>query len=69
MFLAQLAGMLFGIALKLPLEILKTLFREKSVKRLKYFRNGHIKKEYAVLPKQILNNKRRFRKLLDKSIA
>ena len=59
----------FGVALKLPQETLKALFREKVVKRLKYFRNGHVKKEYAVLPKRILNNKRQFRKLIDKSIA
>ena len=59
----------FGIALKLPPESLWTVFREKGVKHLKYFRKGHVKKEYAVLPKRILNNKRLFRKLLDKSIA
>ena len=59
----------FGVALKLPPETLDTLFQEKDVKRLKYFHNGHVKKEYAVLPKRILNNKRQFRKLLDKSIA
>ena len=59
----------FGIALKLPPETLETLFQEKGVRHLKYFRNGHVKKEYAVLPKRILNNKRQFKKLLDKSIA
>ena len=59
----------FGIALKLPPEMLEALFREKGIKRLKYFRNGHVKKEYAVLPKRMLNNKRQFRKLLDKSIG
>ena len=59
----------FGIALKLPSETLETLFREKGVKHLKYFHNGHVKKEYAVLPKRILNNKRQLKKLLDKSIV
>ena len=58
----------FGIALKLPSETLLTIFEEKGVKHLKYFRKGHVKKEYAVLPKRILNNKRLFRKLLDKSV-
>ena len=58
----------FGIALKLSPETLETLLREKGVKHLKYFRNGYIKKEYAVLPKRILNNKNRFKKLLDKSV-
>ena len=59
----------FGTALKLPPEMLGTLFREKGVRHLKYFRNGHVKKEYAVIPKRILNNGRQFRKLLDKSIG
>ena len=58
----------FGIALKLPPETLEALLQEKGVKHLKYFRKGHIKKEYAVLPKRMLNNKRQFKKLLDKSI-
>ncbi len=44
----------FGAALKLPPETLESLFSEKGVKRLKYFPNGHIKKEYAVLPKRIM---------------
>ncbi len=44
----------FGIALRLPPEILESVFKEKGVERLKYFPKGHIKKEYAVLPKQLL---------------
>ena len=59
----------FGIALKLPPEILEALFKDKDVTHLKYFRSGHIKKEYAVLPKRILNNKRMLGKLVDQSIA
>ena len=58
----------FGIALKLPKEILDELFREKDVKHLKYFPNGHIKKEYAVLSKRILENKHQLKKLVDESI-
>ena len=58
----------FGVALRLPAETLETLFKETGVKHLRYFRNGHVKKEYAVLPKRILNNKNRFKELLDKSI-
>lgn len=58
----------FGVALKLPREVLDELFREKGVKHLKYFPKGHIKKEYAVLPKRILGNKPLLKKLLDKSI-
>ena len=59
----------FGVALKLPQETLEVLFREKGVKHLKYFPKGHIKKEYAILPKRILNNKRQLKELLDASIT
>ena len=58
----------FGVALRLPPETLNTLFQEKDVKHLKYFSNGHIKKEYAVLPKRILEDENQFKKLADKSI-
>jgi hypothetical protein len=58
----------FGMALKLPPETLATLFQEEGVKHLKYFPNGHIKKDYAVLSKQILNDPARLKKLVNKSI-
>jgi len=58
----------FGVALKLPVETLDELFKEKDVKHLKYFPKGHIKKEYAVLPRRILKNEHQFEKLIDKSI-
>ena len=58
----------FGIALRLPPKTLKSLFGEKGVNHLKYFPNGHIKKEYAVLPKRTLGDKHRLKKLLDKGI-
>ena len=58
----------FGVALRLPPEFLDDLFEEKGVKHLKYFPRGHIKKEYAVLPVRILQDGRRFRTLLDKSV-
>lgn len=58
----------FGVGLKLPREVLDGLFKEKDVKHLKYFPNGHIKKEYAVLPRRILENKHMFKKLVDISI-
>ena len=58
----------FGIALKLPPETLDELFKEKDVKHLKYFPRGHIKKDYAVLPRRILENKRQTQKLIRKSI-
>lgn len=58
----------FGIALRLPLKTLENIFKEKGVKHLKYFPKGHIKKEYAVLPKKILKNKKKFKKLVGESI-
>jgi len=58
----------FGVALRLPPDTLKSVFIEEGVKPLKYFPKGHIKKEYAVLPKQILNDKDQFKRLLDQSI-
>ncbi|MBI1749503.1 MAG: TfoX/Sxy family protein [Acidobacteria bacterium] len=58
----------FGVALRLPPRILADLFKEAGVTPLKYFPNGHVKKEYAVIPSRILDNRARFRQLLDKSI-
>ena len=58
----------FGVALRLPPETLDILFQEKGVKHLKYFPNGHIKKEYAILPKRMVENELQFKKLVDKSI-
>ena len=58
----------FGVGLKLPAETLRGLFQESGVKPLKYFSKGHIKKDYAVLPKRILENRARFRKLVATSL-
>jgi hypothetical protein len=58
----------FGIALRLPPKILDDLFQEKEVKHLKYFPKGHIKKEYAVLSKRVLENKHQLKMLADESI-
>ena len=58
----------FGIALKLPPQILERLFNKKVAKRLKYFPKGHIKKEYAVLQKRITQNTKQFSKLVDQSV-
>lgn len=58
----------FGVALRLPPNTLDTLFQEKKVKYLKYFPKGHIKKEYAVLSKKILDDKHRLKKLVGESI-
>ena len=58
----------FGIALKLPSKTLEDLFNKKVAKRLKYFPKGHIKKEYAVIPKRIVENKRKLCKLVGESL-
>jgi len=58
----------FGLALRLPANILADLFTEAGATQLKYFPNGHVKKEYAVIPTRILRNQRRFRRLLAKSM-
>lgn len=58
----------FGVALKLPAKTLAELFLEDKAKPLKYFPNGHVKKDYAVLPKHILEEPSKLKKLIDKSI-
>ncbi len=58
----------FGVALRLPPETLSILFQEKDIKHLKYFPSGHIKKEYAVLSRRILDNTNQLRKLVDESV-
>ena len=58
----------FGVALRLPRETLGKLLQEKDVLHLKYFPKGHIKREYAVIPKRILDDRRRFEDFLDRSI-
>ena len=58
----------FGLALRLPEKTLSELFQEKGVKKLKYFPNGHVKKEYAVIPQRILEDPARFKKLVNQSI-
>ena len=58
----------FGVAFRLSPDTLDTLFQKKEVKRLKYFPNGHVKKEYAILSKQMLGSKHQLKKLVDESI-
>ena len=58
----------FGLALRLPPEVLDELFKDRGVKHLKYFPNGHVKKEYAVLPIRMIKDERQFKKLLGISI-
>ena len=58
----------FGTALKLPSRTINRLLEERGVRHLKYFPNGHVKKEYVVLPKRILDDHDRLKKLVDQSI-
>ena len=58
----------FGIALRLPQEVLTKLFRDNQAKHLKYFRQGHIKKEYAVISPIFLRTKRKIKPLVHKSV-
>lgn len=58
----------FGVALRLPSQTLSDLFQERDVLPLKYFPNGHVKKEYAVIPARLIEDRERFKKLLDASI-
>ncbi len=50
-----------GFAIKLPEESRNALLKQKGVKRLRYFPNGPIKKDYVVLPKTMLKDLRTLR--------
>ncbi len=58
----------FGVALRLPPKTLAKLFKEKDVSHLQYFPKGHVKREYAVIPKRIIDDRDLFKKLVDQSI-
>jgi hypothetical protein len=58
----------FGVALRLPSQTLTELFREKDVRQLRYFHNGHVKKPYAVVSSRIIEDDARFNKLVESSI-
>ena len=58
----------FGVALRLPSDLLEDLFKETDVERLRYFPSGHVKREYAVVPQRIISNKQYLSKLIDESV-
>jgi len=58
----------FGVALKLPPETVERMITVKCAKPLKYFAKGHVKKDYAVLSQKVIEDKARFKTLLDASI-
>ncbi len=45
-----------GLALKLPQKLRAVLLKEKGASLLRYFPKAPIKKEYVVLPNEILND-------------
>ncbi|VAX20651.1 hypothetical protein MNBD_NITROSPINAE02-1524 [hydrothermal vent metagenome] len=58
----------FGLALKLPAKTVDSVMQDKGGKPLKYFPNGHVKKDYVVIPERILENYSEFKKLINQSI-
>ena len=57
-----------GFALKLPEEACDTLLK-KGAKRLRYFPDGPIKKDYVVLPTTMLNDTKTLRRWMRVSVA
>ena len=57
----------FGFALKLPEADRDEIFSAGG-KPLKYFAKGHIKKEYAVIPKNLIADNNSMRALIKKSV-
>ena len=57
-----------GLAIKLPEKSRNTLMKQKSAKPLKYFPKGHIKKDYVILPKSMLNDMKTLRHWIKISI-
>ena len=58
----------FGVALRLPPGVLAQLFQHAGASPLKYFPNGHVKKDYAVIPERIIHDSSRFPNLLDEAV-
>ena len=58
----------FGLALKLPPEPRTKLLESEGGTPLRYFPKGHVKKEYVVIPRRILDDWRRFRALVRQSV-
>jgi TfoX/Sxy family transcriptional regulator of competence genes len=57
----------FGFALKLPPAEVAALLKD-GAQPLKYFPNGYVKKEYAVIPVSLIAEKKAMKKLIKKSI-
>jgi len=57
----------FGFALKLPENERDSIF-EAGGKPLKIFKNGHVKKDYAVLSDSMIEERKELRRLIETSI-
>jgi len=57
-----------GLAIKLPENTLKKLFKEKKAKPLRYFKKAPIKKEYVLLSKKSTNDMKLVKKLAQLSM-
>ena len=51
-----------GFAIKLPEKPRNILMKQKGAKPLRYFPKGHIKKDYVILPKSMLNDMKTLRR-------
>jgi len=56
-----------GFAIKLPEKTLVKLKKESGVKPLQYFPKAPIKKDYVILPKRIMGDKRRLASIIKMS--
>ncbi|MFV1997468.1 MAG: TfoX/Sxy family protein [Acidiferrobacterales bacterium] len=57
-----------GFAIKLPDKSRNMLLKDKGVKHLRYFPKGPIKKDYIVLPKELLEDTKVLRRWVKESI-
>ena len=57
-----------GFAIKLPEALRSEVLKRKGVEKLQYFPSGPVKKEYAVLSKEILSNKAEMQVLVRQSV-
>ena len=57
-----------GFAIKLPERSRNILMKQKGAKPLRYFPNGHIKKDYVILPKSMLNDMKTLRRWIKTSV-
>ena len=58
----------FGFALRLPEKTRGDLLLTKGNRELRYFPNGHVKKEYVVLNAALKKDRRALKKLIDQSM-